>query len=148
MLPCFVLFLGSHSALAQPGAADGEWRHYGGDLFSSKYSPLDQIDAENIGDGDHVRNHPDLKELNLPPLGGDYRAGPVLTKTLLFLGLSTQEGKSTLTAYDKVNGDVVGEIELPGRPIGTPMTYMVDGKQYIAVTISANPPELVAFALP
>ena len=29
------------------------------------------------------------------------------------------------------------------------MTYMLDGKQYIALTVAATPvPELVAFALP
>ena len=37
-------------AQAQRGAANGEWRSYGGDLGSTKYSPLDQIDATNFGD--------------------------------------------------------------------------------------------------
>ena len=32
------------------GATNGEWRSYGGDLGSTKYSPLDQIDAGNFGD--------------------------------------------------------------------------------------------------
>ena len=35
-------------AFAQQGAADGEWRSFAGDLGSTKYSPLDQIDAGNI----------------------------------------------------------------------------------------------------
>ena len=35
---------------AQTGAANGEWRSYGGDLGSTKYSPLDQIDAANFSD--------------------------------------------------------------------------------------------------
>jgi len=35
-------------AFAQQGAADGEWRTFAGDLGSTKYSPLDQIDAGNI----------------------------------------------------------------------------------------------------
>ena len=35
---------------AQHGAkADGEWPTYGGDLGNTKYSPLDQIDADNFG---------------------------------------------------------------------------------------------------
>ena len=38
-------------ALAQRGApANGEWPTYGGDLGSTKYSPLDQIDRHNFGD--------------------------------------------------------------------------------------------------
>ena len=31
------------------GAADGEWRHYAGDIGSTKYAPLDQINADNVG---------------------------------------------------------------------------------------------------
>ena len=37
-------------ALAQYGATDGEWRSYAGDPGSTKYSPLDQIDATNFGE--------------------------------------------------------------------------------------------------
>ena len=33
---------------AQQGAPDGEWPTYGGDAGSTKYSPLDQIDANNV----------------------------------------------------------------------------------------------------
>lgn len=36
------------SSHAQQGAANGEWRYYGGDAGNSKYSPLDQIDAKNV----------------------------------------------------------------------------------------------------
>jgi len=36
-------------ALAQSGTANGEWRYYGGDAQSTKYSPLDQINRENVG---------------------------------------------------------------------------------------------------
>ena len=35
-------------ALAQQGAAKGEWRYYGGDAGNTKYSPLDQIHAANV----------------------------------------------------------------------------------------------------
>ena len=34
--------------LAQQGATKGEWRYYGGDAGSTKYSPLDQINASNV----------------------------------------------------------------------------------------------------
>ena len=38
-------------AAAQTGAPlNGEWPTYGGDLGSTKYSPLDQIDRSNFGD--------------------------------------------------------------------------------------------------
>ena len=35
---------------AQDGTANGEWRHYAGDLASTRYSPLDQIDGDNFSD--------------------------------------------------------------------------------------------------
>ena len=43
-----VLVFAASAAFAQQGAANGEWRSFGGDLGSSKYSPLDQIDADNV----------------------------------------------------------------------------------------------------
>ena len=49
VLSCAML-LAPTAGLAQYGATNGEWRSYGGDLGSTKYSPLDQIDAGNFGD--------------------------------------------------------------------------------------------------
>ncbi len=34
----------------QSGAKNGEWRYYGGDAGSTKYSPLDQINKDNVKD--------------------------------------------------------------------------------------------------
>jgi quinoprotein glucose dehydrogenase len=39
----------SGSARAQRAPTSGEWRHYGGDSHGTKYSPLDQISASNVG---------------------------------------------------------------------------------------------------
>ena len=36
------------SALAQNGTSDGEWRHWGEDTDTTHYSPLDQINADNV----------------------------------------------------------------------------------------------------
>jgi quinoprotein glucose dehydrogenase len=43
-------FLFIQTGSAQKGAANAEWRHYGGDAGGTKYSPLDQIDASNVKD--------------------------------------------------------------------------------------------------
>ncbi len=129
-------------------------------LFKPPYSRMTAIDL-NTGDhawmqpngnGDRFRNHPRLRDLDLPPLGGDGRGGPVLTKTLLVSALSAG-GESNndgprLIARDKVTGAIVGSIDLPGGAIGTPMTYLDEGRQYIALTVGGDVPELVAFALP
>ena len=35
---------------SQRGATSGEWRSYAGDLYGTKYSPLDQISDENFSE--------------------------------------------------------------------------------------------------
>jgi quinoprotein glucose dehydrogenase len=102
------------------------------------------------GDGNRIRNHPMLRDLDLPPLGGDGRIGLVLTKTLLISALSaggTDDGPR-LIARDKASGQIIGSVDLPARAIGTPMTYMHDGAQYVALTVGGEVPELVALRLP
>ena len=105
-----------------------------------------------MGNGDRIRNLPMLRDLDLPPLGGDStRVGPLLTKTLLIFALTAggiNDGPR-LVALDKRSGDEIASVDLPGGAIGTPMTYMVDGTQYIALTVGGSPvPELIALALP
>ena len=56
-------------------------------------------------------------------------------------------GGPALVAWDKRPGEIQGAVDLPAGPIGTPMTYLADGRQYMAVTIGGGP-RLVAFALP
>jgi quinoprotein glucose dehydrogenase len=129
-------------------------------LFKPPYSRMTAIDMNTgnhawmvpLGNGDAVRNHPMLKGLNLPPLGGDSTlSGPLLTRTLL-IGALTRGGPNDgprLVARDKATGRELASVDLPGVAIGTPMTYLVDGKQYIALTVAGDPvPELVALALP
>ena len=55
-----------------------------------------------------------------------------------------------LRAYDKATGKERGAVYMPTGQTGTPMTYMLNGKQYIVVAIAAAnyPAELVAFRLP
>ena len=105
-----------------------------------------------LGDGDRIRNLPLLRDLDLPPLGGDSgRVGPVLTKTLLIHALTAGGANDgpRLVAFDKATGEKIASIDLPGGAIGTPMTYMSGGRQYIALTVGgARVPQLIALALP
>ena len=61
-------------------------------------------------------------------------------------------GGARLVAFDKATGKEMASIDLPGAAIGTPMTYSIGGKQYIAITVngrtSTDVPELIALALP
>jgi len=91
-----------------------------------------------------VRSHPALVGVELPPLGGGLDL-VLVTKTLLLSAQPTpnESGFFPLVARDKLTGEVIAEIELPGRAIGPPVTYLFEGEQYIGVTVSGTPPELV-----
>ena len=121
-----------------------------------------------LGDGPRQR----LIDMGVPdpgPLGGGSYTGPLLTKTLLFLGfrgrrdsleldlfhpadvLSTHRTLSTtpfLLAFDKATGATVHAVELDVAPTGTPMTYMQDGRQLIVLAYgTVNDAGLIALAL-
>ena len=127
-------------------------------MFKPPYSRITAINLnagehawmQPNGDGDRLRNHPMLRDLDLPPLGGEGRAGPVVTKTLLVSALSAggSDGGPRLVARNKSTGAVVGSIDLPAGAIGTPMTYLHEGTQYIALTVGGEVPGLVALRVP
>jgi quinoprotein glucose dehydrogenase len=107
---------------------------------------------------DNIRNHPALKGLNIPKTGqaGTSAVGLMVTKTLVVMGdaqvTTTPEHPrgAMLRAYDKQTGKEVGAIWMPAPQSGSPMTYMVGGKQYIVVAVSGGnySGEYLAFALP
>ncbi|MEK6323554.1 MAG: pyrroloquinoline quinone-dependent dehydrogenase [Acidobacteriota bacterium] len=105
---------------------------------------------------DVIRNHALLKGMNIPKTGQGGAVGLVVTKTLVIMGdpqvTTTPEHPrgAMLRAYDKATGKQVGAIYLPAQQSGSPMTYRVNGKQYIVVAVSggAYSGEYIAFALP
>ena len=59
------------------------------------------------------------------------------------------DGVPVLRAMDKQNGETIYQVELPAIPQGAPMTYMIDGTQYIAVAAGGGADaKLLALALP
>ena len=48
LVACGVLLLATAPVAAQHGTQGGEWRSYGGDVGSTKYSPLDLITRDNF----------------------------------------------------------------------------------------------------
>jgi len=105
---------------------------------------------------DNVKNHAALKGLNIPKTGQPGNVGNIVTKTLVIVGdprvTTTATGirGAMLRAYDKATGAEVGAVYMPAAQGGSPMTYMLDGRQYIVVAVSgANySGELLAFKLP
>jgi glucose dehydrogenase len=107
---------------------------------------------------DVVRNNEALKGLNIPKTGQAQTSGvgPMVTKTLVIMGdpiSTTVPGRARgamLRAYDKATGQQVGAVLMPAQQSGNPMTYMVDGQQYIVVAVSGGSysGEYLAFRLP
>jgi quinoprotein glucose dehydrogenase len=106
---------------------------------------------------DNVRNHPALRGLNIPRTGRAANTiGLLVTRSLVIAGepgtFTLPDGRqgAMLRAYDKASGKDAGAVYMPAGQTGTPMTYSLNGRQYIVVAIGAAdyPAELVAFRLP
>jgi quinoprotein glucose dehydrogenase len=105
---------------------------------------------------DNVRNSPALKGIDIPKTGQAGSVGLFVTKTLVVVGdpmVTSPPGRprgAMLRAYDKRTGNEVGAVWMPAAQSGSPMTYMVDGKQYIVVAVSGGSysGEYIAFKLP
>lgn len=112
--------------------------------------PYARVTAIDLKTGEHLwmtpngsgpRQHPLLKNLELPPLGTSSGA-PLLTKTLLFVtqgqGFGTDE-TPRINVFEKTSGELLGHIPLPDVPHANPITYMSGGKQHIAVGVGGGP---------
>ena len=105
---------------------------------------------------DEIRNHPALKGVTIPRTGRAGNFGVLITKTLAIAGetgtFTNPQGQkgAMLRAYDKATGRDAGAIFMPAQQSGTPMTYMVNGRQYLVVAISGGgySGEFVAYRLP
>jgi quinoprotein glucose dehydrogenase len=105
---------------------------------------------------DTIRNHPALRRLDISRTGRPGSVGTLVTRTLVVAGepgfgpTPSGERGSMLRAYDKATGAEVGAVEMSAPQTGSPMTYMLNGRQYLVVAISGGSysGELVAFSLP
>ena len=103
-----------------------------------------------------IRNHAALKGMNIPRTGRPGVVGSLTTKALVISGEAgfgptpTGARGAMLRAYDKATGREVGAVYLPAPQTGSPMTYMLNGRQYIVVAVSGagHSGELIAFRLP
>jgi quinoprotein glucose dehydrogenase len=104
---------------------------------------------------DAVTNHPMLKGVTIPRTG---RIGPIGTLTTKTLVISGERGFTTLPsgqrfaklyAYDKATGRELANLVMPAPQTGNPMSYMLNGKQYLVIAISGPgfPAELIAYTV-
>jgi quinoprotein glucose dehydrogenase len=104
-----------------------------------------------------IKNHPALAGVNLGRTGrAGTPPGALVTKTLLIVAEPgygpTPDGKrgSMLRAYDKRTGRELAALQLPAPQTGTPMTYLLDGTQYLVIAVGGGdaPGELIAYRVP
>jgi quinoprotein glucose dehydrogenase len=135
--------------------------------------PYDRITAYDMSSGeilwqkahsttpDNIRNNAALAGIDASRLGayGRIFIGTLTTKTLVIAGEgdvhtdANGETVALLRAYRKDTGeDVAGEVRMPAKQTGSPMTYLHNGKQYIVVAVSQSGvnagAELIAYAIP
>jgi quinoprotein glucose dehydrogenase len=150
-----------------PGA-QGQLTVKGLPLLKPPYSQISAIDLKtgtilwHVPHGDtpdNVRNNPALKGLNIPRTGHGGAAITLVTKTLVIAGekgtVTLPDGRTgaMLRAYDKATGADVGAVYMPAQATGGPMTYAVNGVQYIVIAVGGNingrpQAQFMAFRLP
>jgi quinoprotein glucose dehydrogenase len=124
--------------------------------------PYNRITALDLNKGDlawqvpggdtpeNIKNNPALAGLNIGVTGTRTRPAVMATKTLLFATEGYGSG-GPLHVFDKKTGARIADISLPGSVGGNPMTYMVNGKQYVAFWVGRQPTmpaQLMVLALP
>jgi quinoprotein glucose dehydrogenase len=135
-------------------------------LVKPPYATISAIDLDSgtilwqVAHGetpDYIRNSSALRGVDIPRTGqSGYNIGTLVTKNLVIAGdamLTTMPGRARgamLRAYDQKTGKEVGSVLMPAGQSGSPMTYMVGGKQYIIVAVSggAFSGEYICYTLP
>lgn len=78
--------------------------------------------------------YPELTARGIPPTGAFNLGGPIVTAGGLIFIAATMDNK--FRAFDLDNGELLWEYELGGQGIATPITYEVNGEQYVVIAVS------------
>src|SRR5215467_6026771 len=99
---CLLTVVAVLPAAAQTGAAGGEWRTYGGDLGNTRYSPLDQINADNFSKLEIAWR---FKTESLGPRPEyQFESTPLMVKGRVY---STAGTRRAVVALDAVTGELI-----------------------------------------
>jgi quinoprotein glucose dehydrogenase len=127
------------------------------DNYPAIKPPWGTLNAIDLNTGEYLwqvplGEYPELTKKGIPPTGTENHGGPIVTAGGLIFIAATYEEK--IRAFDKKTGKIVWEYKLPAGGFATPITYMVNGKQYVAIAAGGTRYGLkpggsyVAFALP
>ncbi|MEO7046956.1 MAG: c-type cytochrome, partial [Ferruginibacter sp.] len=98
--------------------------------------PWGTLNAINLNTGDYLwrvplGEYPELTAKGILNTGTENYGGPVVTAGGLIFIAATRDEK--FRAFDRKTGKTVWEYQLPAGGYATPITYEVDGKQYIVI---------------
>ena len=101
--------------------------------------------------GDLSVTNPKLSAISKTPLGAPNLGGPIITAGSLVFVAGTMD--NSLRAFDIETGKELWRGSLPAGGRATPMTYAIDGRQYVAIAVGGGDQwgkndAIVAFALP
>jgi quinoprotein glucose dehydrogenase len=128
------------------------------DRYPAIAPPWGTLNAINLNTGEYVwkvplGEYPELAAKGMTNTGSENYGGPIVTASgLLFIGATNYDKK--FRAFDKFTGELLWETTLPFSGNATPITYEVDGRQYVVIAAgggkdvkSASGGVYVAFAL-
>ncbi|MHA7830247.1 MAG: outer membrane protein assembly factor BamB family protein [Flagellimonas sp.] len=118
--------------------------------------PWGTLNAIDLNTGEYLwrvplGEYPELTKQGIPTTGTDSYGGPIVTAGgLVFIGGTRDE---RFRAFDKKTGKVVWEHQLPAGGFATPITYEVNGRQYVVIAAGGGRGQktggdYIAFALP
>jgi quinoprotein glucose dehydrogenase len=140
-----------------PYATTGYYKFISPEGYPAIKPPWGSLTAINLNTGEHVwknplGEYPELKAKGIPATGTENYGGPVVTAGGLLFIAAAKDGK--LRAFNKYNGKLLWEYQLPAPGFATPSVYAINGKQYIVIACGGGKlgtksgDAYVAFALP
>ncbi len=134
-------------------------RFWDSNMYPCQQPPWGHLTAIDLNTGEFrwrvvLGEYDELTKRGIPPTGAANLGGPVVTKGGLVFIAATNDQR--FRACDKDSGELVWEYRLPASAHATPITYMVDGKQYVVLAVGGgnkyNPgsfmARVMAFRLP
>ncbi len=140
-----------------PYLSNGYEQFRDADGYPAVKAPWGTLNAIDLNTGEYrwrvpLGEHPELTKQGVAPTGTENHGGPLVTAGgLLFIAATYDEH---LRAFDTRTGKIVWQAKLPAGGFATPITYQVDGRQYVVIAACggryglAGGSKFVAFALP
>lgn len=129
------------------------------DGYPAVTPPWGTLNAINLNTGEYVwkipfGEYPELAARGLKNTGSENYGGPIVTAGgLLFIGATNYDKK--FRVFDKTTGELLWETTLPFAGNATPITYQINGRQYVVIAAgggkdlrSKSGGVYVAFAIP